>query len=215
MWVVGPSPDKSPKKGGRQLHYTSIDHTESSLRKARNTILQEIKHVEINWRKQTKKGRMLIEFTGKGNTKEAKQFFKKIITFQKKATSSPARKEHAGRENPTPTTSKLEKGKTLAPPNKNRTSCCITAININHVSQEGKQLRRHIRLSLTEKQKRNIGKYLGKIEFKNRVQITSCYVGTTWEITIHKLEKGNSAAAFNAILRYVTSDTPSTRPENI
>lgn len=198
------------------MHYTSIDHSESTLRKAKNSVLQEVKHVEIHWRKQLKKGRMLVEFTGKGNTKEAKNIFKKMITFQKKPTSTPARKDNAAQENPTPTTSKLEKGKILSSPNKKQASSCITAININHVSQEGKQLRRHIRLFLTEKQKRNVGKLLGKIEFKNRVQITSCYVGTTWEITIHKLEKGNSAAAFNAIFRYITFlDSSAARHESV
>lgn len=208
LWVVGPSPDKSPQKGGHQLYYTSIDQTEFAMRKARTSVLQEIKHVEINWRKQPKIGRMLVEFTGKGNTKEAKIRFKKLITFQKKADSTPTRKDYAAaQENPNPTTSNLEKGKTLLSPKKNQATCSITAVDVIHLSHDGKQLRHHVRASLHEKQKQNVGKLLGKLENKNHVQITSCNVGSTWEITIHKLTKGKSMAALNSVLRYLNFTT--------
>jgi hypothetical protein len=86
----------------------------------------------------------------------------------------------------------------------------ISAIDINHVSREGKHMHRHIPVNMTEKEKLNLGKLLAKLEFKHRVQINSCYVGKKWEVTIHKRPNGHPLSAVNSIVRYL--DASSTGP---
>lgn len=153
---------------------------------------------------------MLVEFTGNGDTKEAKMRFKKIITFQKKADVSPGRKKNTAHEDAAAKGSTMETVNTHVAAKTRVGSTCITAVHINHVSRDGRQMRRHVRVNLTEKEKRNVGKLLGKLEFKHRVQITSCYMGKKWEVTIHKLPNGNSSAALHSIVDYL--DASSTRP---
>ena len=205
VWVVGNVRDKSPKKGGHQTYFFSLDQSasEHAMRTAKNTVLQEIKHVNIYWRKQLKKGRMLVEFVGNGDTKEAKNRFKKIVTFQKKKEASTSRRNNSAQGNAAPKNSTLENRKTTV-------ANSITQVDINHMNRDGRQMRQHIQVNLTEKEKRNVGKMLGKFEFRHRVQITSCYMGKKWELTIHKLPNGNSSAAQNSIVQFL--DSLSTRP---
>ncbi|XP_046451765.1 zinc finger CCHC domain-containing protein 7-like isoform X2 [Daphnia pulex] len=210
VWVIGTNGQyQSPKKGGRLTHtmHYPLDSqpSEHSMQAARNSIFREIKHVEISWRKQLKKGRMLVEFSGHGDTKEAKNRFKKLVTFKRKAESrNISAKDESNPRSP----SKLVKETKLVAPKV--LPFFISAIDINHVSREGKHMHRHIPVSMSEKEKRNVGKLLAKLEFKHRVQITSCYVGKKWEVTIHKLPNGNPLSAVNSIVSYL--DASSTRP---
>ena len=109
VWVVGTNEQyQTPKKGGRLTYTMPLDRqpSEYSMQAARNSIFREVKHVQIFWRKQPKKGRMLVEFSGHGDTKEAKSRFKKLITFKRKVES---RKSSARDESNSQSPSKLVK----------------------------------------------------------------------------------------------------------
>ncbi|XP_057371407.1 uncharacterized protein LOC130692334 [Daphnia carinata] len=208
IWVVGNNmQSQSPRKGGRQTYTLPLDRqpSEGALQAARNTIFRELKHIEIFWRKQPKKGRMIVEFSGNGDTKEAKNRFKKLITFQKKAES---RKNPAKEEPNSQISNNVLKEKIFVAPKV--VPCAVSYVDINHLSRDGKRMHRRVRVSLNEKEKRNAGKLLAKLEFKNRVQITSCQVGNKWEVTVHKLPNGNPLSAVNSIVSYL--DAASARP---
>lgn len=200
LWVVAPSADNFSKKGSRHFYYFPLAKptSENTLTTAKKLVLKDFKHVEISWRKQVKKGRMLVEFTGNGNTKEAKTRFKKIITFQNKAESKSPSRSSTAQENPPLIAS--TSGKVKSP---TKDTAIITAVKINYAGNEGKQTKRYIGVKLTSKEKNNVGKLFGKVQTRHRVQITSCCVGKTWEITIYSEEKGKSFAAFKMIVNYL------------
>lgn len=208
IWVVGSNGQSpSPTKGGRRIYTMPPDRqpSEGALQAARNTIFREIKQIEMFWRKQTKKGRMVVEFSGTGDTKAAKKRFKQLITFKRKAElrNNPAKDE----PNPEVPIKVVKEKSSVAP---KVVPCSISSVDINHISREGKHMHRRVLVNLSEKEKRNAGKLLAKLEFKNRVQITSCHVGKKWEVTIHKLPNGNPLSAVNSIVSYL--DAASTRP---
>ncbi|KAI9564598.1 hypothetical protein GHT06_008339 [Daphnia sinensis] len=210
IWVVGNNvQSQSPRKGGRQT-YTIHDRqlSDGALQAARNTIFREIKHIEISWRKQPKKGRMIVEFSGNGDTKKAKNRFKQLITFKKKAE---VRKNTAKEEPNSQIPKNILKEKISVAPKV--VPCPVSFVDINHVSRDGKRMQRRIRVTLNEKEKRNAGKLLAKLEFKNRVQITSCQVGNKWEVTVHKLPNGNALSAVNSIVSYL--EAASARPGGV
>ncbi|KZS15554.1 putative Zinc finger CCHC domain-containing protein [Daphnia magna] len=211
IWVVGNNvQSQSPRKGGRQTYTMPHDRqpSEGALQAARNTIFRELKHIEISWRKQPKKGRMVVEFSGNGDTKEAKNRFKKLITFKKKAES---RKNPAKEEPKSQIPNNVLKEKIFVAPKVG--PCPVSFVDINHVSRDGKHMHRRIRVNLNEKEKRNAGRLLAKLEFKNRVQITSCQVGNKWEVMVHNLPNGNALSAVNSIVSYL--DVASARPGGV
>ena len=204
---------------------------EGTINLVKRIVLSEIKNVEINWRSQAKKKRIIVEFTGQGDTVEAKIRFRKMINFRIRKPDRTENREHL----PTPqkgsnSITKQEASKNSAEvtpkaspkeapqiegksPKKKKKKAAITSVSIVQLNQEAKEMRRTVRCQLIEKEKKNLGSLLSKLESKHRVKITSSTSGKTWEIVVNNLQRGNSSSAFFSIIRYL--DSASSRPAGV
>ena len=89
----------------------------------------------------------------------------------------------------------------------------ITSVSIVQLNAESKEMRRTVRCQLIEKEKKNLGSLLSRMETKHKVRITSSMLDKTWKIVINNLTQGKSSSAFYAIIRYL--DAASARPAGL
>ena len=259
VWVVGSCQSGSPKKARFHRYCFPLTQkiTDNIMRAYTKSIIGEFKDVSIAWRRQHKKGRMVVEFTGNGDTKEAKFRFKKLLTFQgRKApqqndttnSRSPEKRDNASSSISIPaavisshlnsgsSSQGFVRGTTVLPQNGTTSKesspsksfkpveddsnpsvdnntvqsgiiKSLSEIRLIHTNSRGRQCRQSLEVNLTEKQKKGVGKLLSSMEKKHKVQITSCYVGKAWEITIHKRPESNTSVALSLIVRHLKSFT--------
>ncbi len=147
---------------------------------------------------------------------EAKNKFKKMIHFKmdkKKAENSSPRKGQAAESE----TKLSEESSAGRKPTKREKALKkepkITSVSIVQLNAESKEMRRTVRCQLIEKEKKNLGSLLSRMETKHKVRITSSMSDKTWEIVINNLTQGKSSSAFYAIIRYL--DAASARPAGL
>lgn len=201
LWVVAASQEQSIKgKGTKTWFVPKKSYNEHTMGVAKTTVLREIENVDISWKMQKKRKRVCVEFTGDGDTLRAKIRFKKVYTFKKKPVSSdplPSSSEKSGRK-------------------ETNFQFAVTAIKISHTTNEGRQKRTTVAVNLLLKEKKAVKVLLKRLTKRHNVDITENLSGSTWEITIHKLNDGSTSSpwiAFHSLLRFL--DLYSMPPENV
>lgn len=226
MWVIDNPKDRSAKRARHLKYYVPQENlsSEKQLQSAASAVMSEVKHVAVTWRMQKKKRRIVVEFDGNGNTREARDKFKKAFTFSRNSGKSKSQKNSPSKtgekkstddgtaavssgssQNATGTPS--EKDNVTGPRNKSLkvtrgSSDFITELVVNTLNPSGNSNHRSFKVHLTQTDKRHLGKNLSKFEQKHHVTITSTVSGQKLEITIHSSDqRGHLSAALNSIIR--------------
>lgn len=201
LWVVAASQEKPIKGTGTKTWFVpKKSYNEHAMDIAKTTVLREVKNVDISWKMQKKRKRVCVEFTGDGDTLRAKISFKKVYTFTKKPVASDSLPSSSGKSGRKDTTFQF----------------AVTAIKISHTTSEGRQKRTTITMNLLLKEKKAVKVLLKRLTKRHNVDIAENLSGSTWEITIHKLNDGSTSSpwiAFHSLMRFL--DLYSMPPENV
>ena len=201
VWVVGspPTPPQSTSRL-RVLNYTFHPRdkiSEKRIRSATNQVLKDVNHVDIVWRKQAKKGRIIVEFMGNGDKQEARRMFKKLVHLPGKGTSVALRKAFQAVQTPPATgngtaaadangdaagsSTGVDRDSGSARQPKRR---MIETVTIKYTNHENREVNCINRVCLSVVRKKSLGSLLAKLQNRHRVCITSTVVGDKWEIYI-------------------------------
>lgn len=177
IWVVGaPTSSSSYSRSPKVVKYSISDSgvSSKSLDSARHTVLKSIGSVNIEWRRQPKKGRFFVEFSGHGDTMAARNQFKKLITFKRDKKGGEKKLLPAATMTPA-----------IAPTKEVPIPKNFQKITVIHRNVHNKQLRCTRQLCLSPREQNRLGKLLTKLESRYRVAITSSKLSHEWEIFVN------------------------------
>jgi len=198
LWVVrgsndSPAASSSYIRSPKLLKYSISDAGLNSraLDTARFNVMKSVSNVQIDWRRQPKKGRFFVEFSGHGDTLAARSQFKKLLTFKKEKSG----KKPLLPTSIAPTKETMLPPVTLPPTTRNalpQNALPQTALSKNmqritviHRNVHNKQLRCSRQLNLSPRDHKQLCKLLVKLESRYRVAITSSKLPHEWEIFVN------------------------------
>ena len=198
LWVVrgsndSPAASSSYIRSPKLLKYSISDAGLNSraLDTARFNVMKSVSNVQIDWRRQPKKGRFFVEFSGHGDTLAARSQFKKLLTFKKEKsgkkpllpTSIAPTKETMLPPVTLPPTTRIALPQNALP--QTALSKNMQRITVIHRNVHNKQLRCSRQLNLSPRDHKQLCKLLVKLESRYRVAITSSKLPHEWEIFVN------------------------------
>lgn len=182
LWVVGapPTSSLSYSRTPKVLKYSICDTAVScqSLDSARSSVMKSVSNVQIEWRRQPKKHRFFVEFSGHGDRLTARNQFKKMLTFKRDKNGGKTSRLPVLPVLPVVTPAPTKEASTAPPKN-------MQKITVIHRNIRNKQLRCSRELRLSPREQNRLGKLLVKLESRYRVAITSSKLPNEWEIFVN------------------------------
>ena len=140
--------------------------------------MKSVSNVQIEWRRQPKKHRFFVEFSGHGDRLTARNQFKKMLTFKRDKNGGKTSTLPVLPVLPVVTPAPTKEASTAPPKN-------MQKITVIHRNIRNKQLRCSRELRLSPREQNRLGKLLVKLESRYRVAITSSKLPNEWEIFVN------------------------------